>query len=63
MTTRFEAYVEEVINTQKWNEQLTAEEIKTARDAMRERVIADLEAGKFMPVSIVRRWKLETVDD
>jgi len=63
MKTRFEAYVEEVLDTQKWNEQLTAEEINAARDAMRERLIADLEAGKFMPTSIVRRWKLETVED
>jgi len=63
MKTRFDAYVEEVLDTQKWNEQLTAEEINAARDAMRERLIADLEAGKFMPTSIVRRWKLETVED
>jgi len=63
MKTRFEAYVEEVLDTQKWNEQLTAEEINAARDAMRERLIADMEAGSFMPASMVRRWKLETVED
>jgi len=58
--TKFEAYVEQVIAVTNFHSDLTTDELKAERDAMRVRVAEDME--KSLPQSVIHRWKSEQAD-
>ena len=61
MTTRFEAYVEAIVDLVEWPAGMTPAEIAGEREAMTKRVRVDAE--QFLPAPVLRRWTTETVDN